>query len=687
MQFFSQLIFHALSDFVSDQNNVNKKTSKAFKESFTEMKPNMAASYTQTVAGSYTPQGYQAQASYYQSPNTATIPQPSSDVPATYNYQTAQGYPSNNYYGNNRYQPSATREQPGYQRSQGFKQPSRTNTLRYTTPGPYVSKQPSYAQGMSRTGIPARAYQPSNTPTSTYAYSFTPGSSYRVSQGNRGYPMSYTTQSPVTPPYNSQWPRQDQVGYARTQTPSIPRASSYNTQYQENTEYYNGYATIQSQQQSQYNPQGAIPTGTGIESAGSYVPQTGGTSQGSGYARNGVYSPATTNTMPYQEGPTNAGGDRYSTIPAGQYQSVVPTSGQQSEQYRPQTNQYLSGIKSFVRQNSYQTGNQNEPWRNDVKSQMTLPSDVTSAPYANDLQSSTRNAYLRNNVYPTNNNNYLANNGYNPAVYAQANNLNPAGSPVTRQYASPYVTQSISPQYGTNYAYSSGSDMYRNIVRGNIPRPKSPSVKQESRTARVTKQQQMQNLRTMQGLIHGPSQNKNRPSRVKKLDANGQFPSDMKNYQNLAQMNARKSTTQPQGAGISSSSFAGVKQPAYPRNGNLWSARTRTPTRWNSEAVAKTGSYDSWSAGMQAQKPGNLWNSGPVSKVDEAVKYNNDVTTMTSQPTPTNTGNKAATKGIDMDNVVNKAFTDVLTMHILRKRKRRKRENELTQTLQQNKRI
>lgn len=652
------------------------------------MKPNMAASYTQTAAGTYTPQGYQAQASYYQSPNTPTILQSSSNVPPTYNYQTGpnagQGYPSNNYYGNNRYQPSPTREQTGYQRSQGFKRPSRPNTPRYTSTGstvfPYVPKQSSYAQGVSRAGIPARAYQSSNTPTSTYAYSFTPESPYKVPQGNRGYPKSYTAQRPVTPPYNPQWSRQDQVGYARTQTPSIPRASSYNTQYQQNTGYYNGYATMRNQQQSRYNLQGAIPTGTGFAPTGSYVPQTGGTSPGTGYARNGAYSPATTNTMPYQEGPANAGGDRYSTIPAGQYQPIVPTSGQQSGQYRPQTNQYLSGTKSFVPQNSYQTSNQ--LWRNDVTSQMTLPSDVTSAPYASDLQSSTRNAYPRNNVYPSNNN-YWASNGYNPTVYAQANNLNSGGTPVTRQYASPYATQSMSPQYGsTNYAYSVGSGAYRNIVRGNIPRPKSPSVKQESRTAQVTKQQQMQNLRTMQGLIRGPSQNKNKPSRANKLDENGQFPSDMKKYQNLAQINARKSTTQAQGAGISSSNYAGVKQPANTRNGNRWSARTRTPTRWNSGTVTKTGSYDSWSAGMQAQNPGNLWNSGPVSKVDEAVKYNNDVTTMTSQQTPTNTENKGVTKDIDMDNVVNKAFTDVLTMHILRKRKRRKRENELTQTLQ-----
>jgi hypothetical protein len=89
---------------------------------------------------------------------------------------------------------------------------------------------------------------------------------------------------------------------------------------------------------------------------------------------------------------------------------------------------------------------------------------------------------------------------------------------------------------------------------------------------------------------------------------------------------------------------------------------------------------------MQAQKPGNLWNSGPVAKVDQAVKYNNDVTTPTSQPTDTNTKNKAATKNINIDNVVNNALTDFLTKHILRKRKRRKRENELMRTFERNKR-
>jgi hypothetical protein len=200
-------------------------------------------------------------------------------------------------------------------------------------------------------------------------------------------------------------------------------------------------------------------------------------------------------------------------------------------------------------------------------------------------------------------------------------------------------------------------------------------VKQKLRTAYQTKQnsaQIRQNLRTIQGLIHGPSQNKNKPSsKVHKLDANGQYPSDMKRYKTLAQMNARKGAVQAQDAGVSSSEYAGVKQPANSRrNGNRWAA-------WN-QGVAKTGSYDNWSAGMQAQKPGNLWNSGPAAKVDEAVKYNNDVTTPTSQPTGTDAKGEVATKNIDMDNVVNNALTDFLTTHILRKRKRRKREHEFT---------
>ena len=682
----------ALFYFVSDQNY--KKTSQAFKESFTEMKPDTALSYTQTAAGTYTPQGNQAQTSYYQSPNSPTTPQLSSNVPATYNYQTGsnvgQGYTSNYYNG---YHPSPTREQTGYQRSQGFKRPSRPNIPTYTRPGaavsPYVPKQPLYAKGASRGGIPARVYQPSTTIPRTYAYLPTPASSYRVPQSNTGYPKSYTTQRPFMPAYKPPWSSQNQVGYARTQTPSIPRGPSYNIKYPHNTRSYNGYDTIRNQQPNGYLP-GAIPTGSGTGSGigptGSYVSQTGSASQETGFVRNGIYSPVTTNTMPYQEGPTNAKGNRYSTTPAGQYQSIIPSSGQQSGQYKPLPNQYLSRIKSFVSQNNYQTSNQNELLRNDVTSQMTSLSDVISTPYTSDLQSPTQNAFQRNNVYSTNKNNYWGNDGYNPTAYAEANNVNSLGTPVTRQYTSPYDTRSMAPRYGTNYAYPVGSATYSNMVRGNIPRPKSPKAKQGSRRAHVTKQEQMQNMRTMQGLIYGPSRDKNKPSRVNKLDENGQFPSDMKKYQNLAQMNARKSNAQAHGAGISSSSYTGVKQPAYTLNGNRWSTRTQTPTGWNSGAVGKTGSYDSWSAGLQAQKPENLWSSGPVLKVHEVVKYNNDAPTLTSQPTTTNTGNKATTKGIDMDKVVNKAFNDFLTMQILRKRKRKKRENELTQTLQQNKR-
>lgn len=669
------------------------------------MKPNMIQSYNQP--GTATP--YQTQANYYQSPNTPTTPQPSNNVPATYNYQTGsntgQSYMPGSYYGNNGYQQSTTGEQTGYQRSQGYKRPSRPNIPGYTTQGPstspyastsatsvpklstyvhksrtqtplYVPKSPSYTQGSIRTGIPATAYQ---ARISTVTYPYFPESYDRVVQGNRGYPKSYTAQRPVTPPYDTRWSGSKlyQMGYTRTQTPGSlvnNRGPTNNPRYQQNTGGYNGYPTRRYQGPSRYYSQG-----------------------GPGYARNAVYSPSTRNTafstIPYRPATTNTAsqGNRYSTvpqtatnteyataqyagnIPAGQYQSIVPVSDQQSGQYGPLTNQYSTGIKSSIPQNGYQTGNQNPSWGNDVTRQITSAGDVTSTSY--DLQSPTQNAYPRNNVYANNFKNYEASNGYNPTFYAKASNLNSAGTPVSR-----YATQSMMPEYGPNYAYTAGSGMDRNAVRGNIPRPKSPRVK--SRTAHVTKMQSQQNLRTLQGLIHGPAPNKNKKSKVHKLDANGQFPSDMKRYKNLVQINARKSPTQPQGAGVSSSSYMGVKQPAYNRNGNRWSTRSQTPTAWNSGGVAKMGSYDSWSAGKQAQKPGSPWNSG--AKVDEAVKYNNDVTTVTSQTTATNAG-KVDTKNIDMDNVINKAFTDFLTTRLLRKRERRKRENELTRTLERNK--
>ena len=719
--------------FSSDNNN-NKKASTAFKETFKEISP-----YTQQKAGTYNPY----QANYYQSYNTPTTPQTSSNVPATYSYQTGsnteQSNTANSYYGNYGYMPSKTREQSGYQRSQGYKKPTQPNIPGYTKPwstaSPYVSrsptsvpklstyssssslygtpkptfipksptptssyvpKSPSYTQGLYRAGIPATSYRDR---ANTFTYPTTPETYDRVSEGNRGYPKSYTANTPVAPPYNPQWSgsRRYQMGYTRKQIPlpsANQRGPTNNPQYQQNTGGYNGYLARRYQQPSRYyypENTGAgnrmAQAGTGAASISSDVMQTGSTLQGSGYARNGIYSPSSSNsafnTMPSQAVTTNSAsqGNRYSSIPqtatnsqystsqyAGnipttQYQSMVPTSGQQSGQYGPLTNQYSTEFKSSIPQNP--------SWGNDVTRQATSAYDVRSMSYTNDLQSPTQNAYPRNSVYVNDFKNYWGNNGYGPTFYTKGNNLNLAGSP-SQQYTSSYATQSMTPEYGSNYPYPAGSEM---TARGNIARFNSAKMKQKLRTAYQTNQnkaQRQQNLRTIQGLIHGPYQNKNKPSsKVNKLDENGQFPSDMKRYKTLAQLNARKDTVQALGAGVGSSTYMGAKQPVNARYDNRWSAR-------NFDRDAKTGSYDSWSAGMQAQKPENLWNSGPVAKVDEAVKYDNDVTTLTSQPTGTNAENKAATKNIDMDNVVNNALTDFLTTHILRKRKRRKRENELT---------
>ena len=347
-------------------------------------------------------------------------------------------------------------------------------------------------------------------------------------------------------------------------------------------------------------------------------------------------------------------------IPAGQYQPIVPTSGQRNEQYGPQTNQYSTGIKSSIPQNRYQAAEQFPSWGSDVSRQMTVSGDVTSTSYVKDLQSPASKAY-QNNANENYFQNGQATNGYNPALYAKTN---VAGMPTSQQNTSPYATQSAAPEYGPSYAYTVGSGLGSNFVRGNIPKPKSPRVKHNSRKTQ-NKVQILQNLRTVQGLIHGPSPNKNNKlSRVNKLDKSGQYPTDTKGYNNVAQ-----------GAGISSPSYAGVTQRAYTRNGNRWSTRTQTPGTWNPGRDAKTGSYDSWSLGMQTQKPGSRWISGSGAKVDEAVKYNNDETMSMSQTTD---ANKAMTKNINMDNVVNKALTDFLTAHVLRKKKRRKRENDLT---------
>ncbi|XP_028405849.1 uncharacterized protein LOC114528425 isoform X2 [Dendronephthya gigantea] len=536
-------------------NKYVKKPSTQSKESYSEIKANSLPSYNQQ-AMPYPGQQYQPQASYNQAPSV------SSNYP---NYQS--GSNQKGYYGNYGYQPATTGGQTGYQRSQGYKRPSLskgptsspTYAPRVLEPPSYVPKSPSYvpqrpanAQGTARWGIPERAYQIPNVPSSTVRYPYTP--TYKASDGYTGYPKSYTPQGlAVKQAYNPQWSakRQDQFGYPRTQTPGSPvsyRGSTNTPQYQPSVRSYNGYRVTQAGRMSQ------LPQNT----------QNMVYPQGSREAYNSMPSRQTnSDTQSNRYVPMNV--PKYNTnqyarnIPNGQYQIVSPTSGQQRVQYGQQDNQYSGGTKSFIAQSP--------SWQTDVPKQMTSSGDVTSMTYANDMPQA-QTAYTRNNVY-ANAENYGANTQNNPASYAAA-------------------TRSITPQYGPNYAYSAGLSFDQNSVRGNIPRPTSSTPK-----SYVTKKpQNQQNLRTLKGQNIGPSESKKKLSRINTLDEHGQYPSDVKRYKPFSQLNGRK-LGPAQGNAQS----------------NRWSARSRTP--WASVRATKMGSG---TGGIQGGKPEGTWNSGTFAK-------------------------------------------------------------------------
>lgn len=674
--------FSYLSDNLS-----NKKTSTSLKESFTELESNNDQSYTQ--AGSYDP--YQTQASYYQSPTALKATQPPSSTAATYSYQTEYNNNINGYYGYNGYQPSVSGEQAGYQRSQGYRRPSMPNQSAYDRPGAkdfpyapstpprapntpsydsqipsyvpkssvkmtsyvpklparmasyvsnpssYVPMTPSYTQGSNRAGISAATYEQQ---ASTIMYPNIPQSHDTQFQDITRYPQPHSAD------------RDDQMGYFKTQT-FVPRfTNSRPTQAMQYPLNYNDYATRQYEDPSHYYSPGVSAAETGSRVTGAGITQTGSTPQAA-YVRNNVDS-NNAYKMQYRTGTANTASQDYTyssisptataTDRDGQYQSIVADRGQQ---YGGQSNsQYSTGMKNVIPQIP----------SNDVTGKMASPNEIARASYENDLQSPTQNAYPRNNLFPYDFKTYQGNNQF---------------SPNWETPLSPYLTQSIPPEYTSDYTYPAGSG--QNVVRRNIPTPKIPGAKKKQSTKHGTNDNKLQigeSLRMLESLKHGPLSRENKLSSIHKLDENGQYPSDMKRYQ----ITARKSPTQSQDAGVSS----GVRRPEYASK--RWP--TRAQTQWNSTVAGKVGRYDSWSTGIQ--KPRGLWSAGPAAKVDEVVKYNNDVTTTTSQPTwGTNGGNKANSevdktliKNIDVDKVVNKAVTDFLTTHIIRKRKRRKRENE-----------
>lgn len=580
------------------------------------MKTSSSPSYSNQQGTPYVRQQYQPQENYYQSPKT---PSASSNYPI---YQP--GSNQNGYYGNYGYQPGTTGEQTGYQRSPGYKRPSLskeptvspyaasspTFAPRVLEPPSYVAKSPSYipqrptnAQGSARAGIPETAYQIPYAPASTVKYLYTP--TYKTPDEYAGYAKSYA----VKQGYNPQWSatRQDQFGYTRTQTPGSPvsyRGSTNTPQYQPEVRRYNGNG----------------------------VTQAGATSQVPEYMQDVAYPQRfmeAYSSMPYKQTNMATQSNRYLNVPKyntnqyagsianGQYQIVSPASGRQRVQYAQNDNQYLGGTKSSVAQNP--------SWGSVVTGQMTSPGEVSSLSYANAMPQ----AQNENNVYANNAENYGANTVYNPASYGA-------------------VTRSTPPQYGSNYAYSVGSSFDQNSLRGNIPRPTSSTPK-----SYVTKKpQNQQNLRTVKGQNNGPSKRINKLSRVNNLDKNGQYPSDIKRYKLLSQINERK--------------LGPTQANTY---GDRRSTRTRAP--WASGGVTE---MESDAGEIQGGKVEGTWNSGSFGKVDETVKYNNDVNKLTSQTTATatNDGMKLDTK-IDMDNVVEKAFSDLFKTRFLRKKKHRKR--------------
>ena len=444
------------------------------------------------------------------------------------------------------------------------------------------------------------------------------------------------------------------------------------------------------------------------------------------------YSPEATpsagNTVAYQAPPqTNSasGGVKYTSVPqeysraqystaqnigtvgGGQYQTIVPSQRGPDGQYEPlQTtgntanSEYQAAAKGYIPSNSYQSVPQRS-WPATTAA-MTSSPDVRTTSYTSGLPTQPQlNAYAKTQMYPnqdTNSYQSNANNGYKtPTNPPEAMpNRGTAGA----NYRTASFPASNVPLYETSTtSYSTPSRMESNVARKqSLPRPASQYVNQMQQYAnqksqaayvdnqmlardQVTNVANSQNsppkVASAQGQLNGPIYNNNNqynPANIKRLDSNGQYPVDVQQYQNNAASRSGiyKSPTNGKAA------YGRPLSRTFGTSGSQWSGYSQDG---NSQAGSQTG-HNSWSTASQTPVSANQWNpsAAPSAKVDDAVMYSNGVDTHTSQttatPTATNVGTQRSTplnKNIDMDNVVQRAFADILTTHFARKKKKRKK--------------
>ena len=542
--------------------------------------------------------------------------------------------------------------------------------------------------------------------------------------------------------------KQEQVGTTRTQKPQRPIETLYAPAYQQgpsvsnpNVLPYNGYITVPNQQPNAYYSTLQSP---GRTSGGKYdVSGTGSTSQVTGSVKSQQYTPEATpntgNMVVYQAPPqTNSasGGVKYTSVPqgysraqystaqnigtagGGQYQTVVPSQRGPDGQYEPlQTtgntanSEYQAAAKGYIPSNNYQSGSQRS-WPATTVA-MTSSPDVRTTSYTSGLPTQPQNAHAKTQVYPNQDTNYYqsnANYGYKTPTNS------PEAMPNQGTAGANYRTASFPPSnvplYGASTtSYSTPSRMESNAARKqSLPRPTPQYVNQmqqyanqKSKAAHVDNQMLARDQATnmansqnsppkvasAQGQLNGPiykNNNQYNPANIKQLDSNGQYPSDIQQYQNDAASRSGiyKSLTNGKadyGRPLSRTfGTSGANTGPPSPSSSQWSGYSQDG---NSQAGSQTG-YNSWSTTSQAPVGANQWSPSvtPSAKVDDAVMYSNGTDTNTSQtatPTATNVGTQRSiplTKNIDMDNVVQRAFADILTTRFARKKKKRKKRRD-----------
>lgn len=510
--------------------------------------------------------------------------------------------------------------------------------------------------------------------------------------------------------------------------PNVPTYNGYVTVPKQPPNAY--YSTLQSPGGTSGGKYDVSGTGSTSQATGSVKSQqySPGATPGAGNTVTYQSPPqidSASRGIKYTPAPQEDGRAQYRTaqntgaVWGGQYQTIVPSQRGRGGQYEPlQTpgntgnSEYQAAAKGYIPSNNYQSGSQ-RTWP-EIAAAMTSPPDVRMTSYTSGLPTQSRNAYARTEGYPHEDANTY-HSGYKTTPRTKTNSQEATPSETGNQgnqgraganyRTASYPASSVPPYETSTNSYPTPSRVELNGAL-QYANQMSQYANQKSQTAHVDNQMlardnQMTNMAnsqnsppiaaSAQGQVNGPMYNNNNNNQynaanTRQLDNNGQYPSDVAQDQNNA---AAKS-------GIYKSPTNGTAARGTPlaRTFDTSGANTGPPSpstsQWsgysqdgnNQAGSAQTG-YNSWPTAAQTRVGANQWNPSVAAsvKVDDAVMYSNGADTSQTNATTTvaNVGTQRlppATKTIDMDSVVQRAFADILRTNFARRKKKRKKRRD-----------